>query len=187
MSENERASGGRNVCVFCASSNHVGPQFFEAARRLGTIIGQRGDTLIWGGGRVGLMGEVARAVRAAGGRIVGVIPESMTSVEIAFHEADELIVTETMRQRKGLMDEKADAFVVLPGGFGTLEELSEIMVLRILGYHHRPVVLVNAQGFYDPLLKLFDHFVAANFARPSHLEHLHVVREPEQAYDYIDG
>ena len=101
----------RSVCVYCSSSDHVAPTHFALARGLGTLIGRQGDVLVWGGGRVGLMGAVARAVHAAGGRVVGVIPESMTSVEIAYTEADELIVTQTMRQRKQVLDERSDAFV----------------------------------------------------------------------------
>lgn len=174
-----------NVCVYCSSSNDVDPIYHDAATRLGTMIGQRGDTLVWGGGRVGLMGDVARATRAAGGRIVGVIPQVLTSVEIAFHDADELIVTQTMRERKSIMDERADVFFILPGGFGTLEELAEIMVLRILGYHDRPVVLINTAGFYDPLLRLFDHFIEAKFAKPKHLAHLYVTADPAGAYDHV--
>jgi len=174
------------ICVFCSASDNVDKIFFNAGRRLGELISQHGDTLVWGGGKVGLMGSVARATRDGGGKIIGIIPDTMTDTEIAFHDADELIVTKTMRQRKLLMDERANAFVVLPGGFGTLEELAEIMVLRILSYHDRPIVLVNINGFYDPLLRLFDHFIESKFAKPAHLQHLHLVTDPDKAYQRLE-
>lgn len=174
-----------NICVYCSSSDLIKRDYFPIARAVGTLIGQHRDTLIWGGGRVGLMGETARAVHAAGGRVVGVIPKSLTCVEIAYQEADELIVTETMRERKHIMDQRADAFLILPGGFGTLEELAEILVLKILHYHDRPVVLLNALGFYDKLLALFDHFVEEQFAKDKHLAMFEVVPTPEAAYEIL--
>ena len=174
-----------NICVYCSSSDNIKRDYFPIAAALGKLIAEHGDTLIWGGGRVGLMGETARAVHANGGRVVGVIPESMTSVEIAYDNADELIVTQTMRQRKHEMDERSDAFVILPGGFGTLEELAEILVLKILKYHDRPMILLNAHGFYDKLLDLFDHFVEEKFARPRHLALLQVVDSPEAVYEVL--
>jgi hypothetical protein len=175
----------RAICVYCASSNDVDRAYFHAAARLGAIIGQRGDSLVWGGGRVGLMGEIARAVHAHGGRVVGVIPQSMTGVELAYEQADELIVVETMRQRKQVMDERADAFVVLPGGFGTLEELSEMLVQKILHFTDRPLVLVNTDGFYTPLLELFAHFIEHRFAKPGHLELIKVVDSVDSVYGAI--
>lgn len=175
-----------NICVYCSSSDKIKRDYFPVAAEMGRLIGERGDTLIWGGGRVGLMGETARAVHSAGGRVVGVIPESLTSVEIAYQEADELIVTETMRERKHLMDEKSDAFVILPGGFGTLEELAEILVLRILRYHNRPIVMLNTLGFYDKLIALFEHFVEEKFASSKHIDMLGIVETPQAVYDILD-
>lgn len=160
---------------------------FGVAEAMGRAIAERGWTLVWGGGRVGLMGAVADAARAGGASVVGVIPESMTSVELAYREADELVVTADMRSRKQVMDERSDAFVVLPGGFGTLEELSEMMVQRILGYTDRPIVLVNPDGFYDPLLRLFDHFVERRFAKRKYLEMLTVVGSVEEAVGVLAG
>lgn len=180
------AESPRSVCVYCSSTDGLDPRFVEQARRMGTLIGQRGDRLVWGGGRVGLMGEVARAARQAGAETFGVIPESMTDVEVADYEA-ELVITETMRQRKHRMDQEADAFVVLPGGFGTLEELAEVLVLRILKYHDRPIVIVNIDGFYDPLVQLFDHFVDHGVARRRYLDLVHVVEDVEAVYGLIDG
>ncbi len=177
----------RSICVYCSSRDALPDSHFDQARRLGTAIGERGDRLVWGGGRVGLMGEVARAVRDAGGETFGVIPESMTDREIADYEAHKLIVTETMRQRKERMDHEADVFIVLPGGFGTLEELAEVLVLRILHYHDRPIILVNADGFYDPLLALFDHYVQTGMASQKHRDIVQVVQDANDCYRLIDA
>ena len=122
--------------------------------------------LVWGGATVGLMGEVARAARAAGGRTIGVIPESLRAVEIADHAADELVVTADMLTRKRELAARADAFVALPGGFGTLEELLEQLTGRLLGFHDKPIVLVDVGGFWQPLLELFEHLYRERFARP---------------------
>lgn len=177
----------KSICVYCSSSDHIDPLFRGPAKELGRLIGERGDQLIYGGGSVGLMGEVARAVHAAGGKVVGVIPESLTTAEIAYGQADELIVTQTMRERKQIMDERADAFVVLPGGFGTLEELAEILVLKILGYTDRPLIIVNPDGFYDPLVELFNHFVEHKFAQPKHLAMIEFCRRVDEVYEQLDA
>lgn len=176
----------RSICVYCSSSDHIDPAFRPPAKRLGELIANHGDQLVYGGGSVGLMGDCARAVHAHGGRVVGVIPESLTTAEIAYHHADELIITKTMRERKQIMDERADAFVVLPGGFGTLEELAEILVLKILGYTDRPLVVVNPDGFYDPLIELFNHFVEHQFAKPKHLTLVRFVETVEEVYGVIE-
>lgn len=178
---------GQSVCVYCASSDHVDPLYFDHARQLGQGLAETGIALVYGGGRVGLMGEVARAVHAHGGKVIGVIPETMTDVEIAYHDADELIVTKTMRQRKQIMEDRADAFITLPGGFGTLEEISEMIVGRILDFHDKPLVLLNSHGFYDPLLELFDHFIEHRFAKPKHLRHVAVVATPADALEALGG
>ena len=127
----------RHVCVYCSSSAAVDHAHVAMARELGAALGARGDVLVWGGATVGLMGEVARAARAAGGRTIGVIPEALQAVEIADHAADELVVTPDMLTRKGELARRADAFVALPGGFGTLEELLEQITGRLLGWHDR--------------------------------------------------
>ena len=178
---------GRTLCVYCSSSDHVEPAHFEAARDLGACIGGRGDTLVFGGGRIGLMGELARSVHAAGGRVVGIIPESMRGDEIDYADADELIWTDHMRTRKQAMDDRADAFVALPGGLGTLEELAEIIVLKQLGYHDKPVVVLNTGGFYDPLLTLFDHMIEARFAKPKVRGLWHVCETAEGVYRHVDA
>lgn len=174
-----------NVCVYCSSSDHIDPLYFDHAEEVGRRMAEAGHTLVFGGGKVGLMGRVARAVHAHDGKVVGVIPESMTDVEIAYRDADELIVTQTMRERKQIMEDRADAFITLPGGFGTLEELSEMIVGRLLGFHDKPLVLLNSHGFYDPLLTLFDHFIEHRFAKPKHLRTYAVVDSPAAAIDAL--
>lgn len=179
----------RNLCVYCSSSDAIDAAYFDAARELGALIGQRGDTLIYGGGRIGLMGELARAVHAdpGGGRVVGIIPESMRADDIDYADADELIWTDHMRTRKHAMDERADAFVALPGGFGTLEELAEILVLKQLRYHAKPVIILNTAGFYDPLLRLFDHMIEADFAKPKMRDLWHVSATAADVYAHLDA
>ena len=159
----------KSICVYCGSSEKIAPVYRQVAKDLGRRIAEHGDQLVYGGGSVGLMGDCARAVHEHGGKVVGVIPQALSTVEIAYHNADELIVTQTMRERKQVMDDRSDAFVVLPGGFGTLEELVEILVLKILDYTDRPLIIVNPDGFYDPLIELFNHFVEKQFAKPKHL------------------
>ena len=175
------------LCVYCGSSIGNHPAFAHAARELGVLLGTRGDTLVYGCGGQGIMGEIAHATKIAGGRVEGVIPEALVGTEHAWEGADERIITQTMRQRKQIMDDKADAFAVLPGGFGTLEEVSEILTLKILDYTDRPVVFLNTAGFWDPLLALFDHFYATGFAREKYRRHYHAVQTPEELLGWLDA
>ena len=176
------------ICVYCSSSNRIHADYFEAAARAGRLLAERGHTLVYGGGSVGLMGAVARAVHKGGGHVVGAIPEALRQIEgVAYEVADELAVTETMQERKAILFTRADAFLILPGGFGTLEEFMEVLTLRTLGYHHKPIVLVNTAGFYDPLLRLFEHFYAGGFARERVRTLYHVAEDPEAALDYLDA
>ncbi len=151
------------LCVYCSSSDDLDKKYRVAAEALGRGMVARGWGLVYGGGHVGLMGVVARTVKAAGGYVVGVIPEFMKSRELAYHEADELLIVTTMRERKRLMEERASAFVTLPGGLGTLEEFAEIVTLRYLNRLDKPLVLVNQDGFYDDLLKFFERMTREHF------------------------
>ncbi len=177
----------RHVCVYCSSSAAVDARHVEVARALGDALGARGDVLVWGGATVGLMGEVARAARLAGGRTVGVIPESLRAVEIADHAADELVVTDGMLERKAELARRADAFVALPGGFGTLEELLEQITGRLLGFHEKPIVLVDVGGFWQPLLDLFEHLYRERFARPESRAAYAVVTDVDGALAALDA
>jgi uncharacterized protein (TIGR00730 family) len=141
-----------SVCVYCGSRHGASPTYTAAAREIGRLIGERGWRLVYGGGNVGLMGEVADATLAAGGEVVGVIPERLLQREVGHRRLTELHVVGTMHERKQRMAEKAHAFVAMPGGIGTLEELFEVWTWRHLGYHDQPIGLLNTAGFFDPLL-----------------------------------
>ena len=173
-----------HLAVYCASSAASETAFGALADAAGDALARAGHILVYGGGSTGLMGRVARAVHAAGGHVVGVIPESMTNTEIAYEASDELIVVNTMRERKQLMDDRSDAFLILPGGFGTLEELSEVITHAYLGYlgtPPKPIVIVNPDGFYDPLLAAFDRFVESGMAKPRYREVYAVVETVDEA------
>lgn len=151
------------LCVYCASSTVLASKYYEAGAQLGMGLVAHGWGLVYGGGKSGVMGEVALQAKAGGGRVVGVIPDFMVERELAYMEADELIVVNTMRERRRIMEERASAFVALPGGIGTLEELTEIMVARSLNRISKPLVLVNQDGFYDDLLRFFERMTRERF------------------------
>jgi uncharacterized protein (TIGR00730 family) len=174
-----------SICVFCSSSDALDAVYFDAAADLGVQIARRGCTLVYGGGKWGLMGAVARAAHAAEGRVVGVIPESLMAQ--VYPNADELIRTPDLRARKAAMEARADAFVVLPGGFGTLEELLEIVALKQLGYHTKPIVLLNVAGFFDGLLAVFEAMFRHHFANPAFSQLYHVTPGASDALAYVES
>lgn len=153
------------ICVFCASSDDIPRRYVALAAEVGAEIARRGHSLVTGGGSVSMMGAVARAVREGGGRTVGIIPQALMEREIADHDADELLVCDTMRERKGEMDARSDAFITLPGGIGTLEELLEIWTARTLGMHDKPVVVCDPDDAFAPLRAQIDQLIARGFAR----------------------
>jgi uncharacterized protein (TIGR00730 family) len=157
----------RSVCVYCGSGPGANPRFVEAAKGFGKLLAQNNVRLIYGGGSIGLMGAVAHAVLDNGGQVTGVIPEFLMAREHASAEAQELIVTPDMHARKQIMFDRADAFVALPGGIGTLEELVEQMTWQQLGRHTKPVLLANIDGFWEPLIALLAHMRETEFIRPS--------------------
>ena len=152
-----------SICVYCGSRPGHQPEFTEAARQVGHWIGSHGGQLVYGGGRNGLMGVVAQATLAAGGRVVGVIPQALVDKEMANRDCTELHVVQTMHERKRLMAERADAFVALPGGIGTFEELFEVWTWQQLGYHDKPLGLLNVAGYYDALMAFLQQAVAQGF------------------------
>jgi len=160
----------RSLCVFCGSSSGVNPAFAAAAATLGTELASRGIGVVYGGGNVGLMGILADAVIAAGGRITGVIPHGLVARELAHAGVTELRVVHSMHERKALMAALSDGFVTLPGGFGTLEEFAEAVTWTQLGVHAKPCGLLNVDGYYDALLAFFRHALAEQFLRPTHSE-----------------
>ncbi len=157
----------KSVAVFCASAMGTRPEFRAAAAALGRALAEHGVGLIYGGAKTGLMGATADACLRAGGEVVGVIPQVLVDVEVAHHGLTELHVTSTMHTRKALMAERANAFVILPGGLGTMEEMFEVLAWQTIGLHQKPVVLVNVGGFYDSLLAWMDEAVEAGVLRAS--------------------
>jgi len=155
----------KNLCVYCASGLELDPKYYAAGEALGRGLAERGWGLVYGGGQAGVMGSVALTAKAAGGRVVGVIPDFMVERELAYRDADELIVVNSMRERRRIMEERSAVFVVLPGGFGTLEELIEILVGRMLNRHDKPLIFVNQDGFYDELIAFFDKLVRERFKK----------------------
>jgi uncharacterized protein (TIGR00730 family) len=155
----------RSVCVYCGSGPGGDPAFVAAARALGKVLAQNKIRLIYGGGAIGLMGTLATAVLDHGGEVTGIIPEFLKQKEVALHRVQELIVTPNLHQRKQLMFDHADAFVALPGGIGTLEELVEQLTWAQLGRHRKPILIANINGFWDPLRALLDHMTELQFIR----------------------
>ncbi|WP_271201150.1 TIGR00730 family Rossman fold protein [Methylopila turkensis] len=156
----------RNVCVYCGSSTGARPQHMEHAASLGRALARAGVGLVYGGGNIGLMGAVARAALEAGGHVTGIIPQFLVDREVMLADVQELLVTADMHERKRLMFERSDAFVALPGGVGTLEELVEQMTWAQLGRHDKPILIADFDGFWSPLLTLLEHMTTEGFIRP---------------------
>ena len=174
------------IAVYCASSTRIAPEFAELAAEVGTAIGRRGHVLVTGGGSVSMMGAVGRAARAAGGHTVGVIPTALVLMEVADHDTDELIVVDGMRTRKAAMDDRADAFVILPGGIGTLEEFFEVWTAATLGLHAKPVVVLDPDGFYEPLWAWLRDLESRGFVRRSALDTLVLTRTVADALAAVE-
>lgn len=167
------------VTTYCSSSDRIHREYGEAAEWVGRALALNNIQLVYGGGAVGLMGKLARAVHKHGGHVVGVIPHALKEKEgIAYDVADELILTDTMRERKRIMYERGDAFLVLPGGYGTLEEFMEVLTLRQLGYHNKRIVLLNQNGFWDSLIGVFSEMNERGFVRPSTEPLFDVITDP---------
>jgi uncharacterized protein (TIGR00730 family) len=167
------------ICVFCASSNNVDPKFRNDAAAFGRICAEAGIKVVFGGGRVGLMGALADAAMDAGGEVIGIIPQFLDHVEIAHRETTEVIFTDGMHERKAQMNALSDAFVALPGGIGTLEETFEVLSWKQLERHHKPIVLANIDGFWQPMIDLLDHMTEQRFVRPEHRALITVVERIE--------
>lgn len=175
------------VAVYCGSRSGDDPKWVEIAQACGKELAQRGLGLVFGGGRCGLMGAVARAVIDAKGKSTGVIPESLLSFEPAMEELTELFIVDSMHTRKALMAERADAFLVLPGGVGTFEEFFEVWTWRQLGFHSKPIVLLNAFDYYTPLLDFLDRSVRTGFLASEHHCHLRVATKIPDAFDLLQS
>jgi hypothetical protein len=174
------------IAVYCGSSSRVGSSYVEAARELGRALARRGHVLVYGGGRTGLMGEVADAALAESGRVHGVILQAFIEAGVHHEGIHELHRVDDMRARKQGLDERADAFVALPGGLGTLEELAEVLSFRKLALHHRPVVLLHAHGYWDPLLAWLERAVADGLERPESSRWWRVAASAAEAVDLCE-
>jgi uncharacterized protein (TIGR00730 family) len=170
----------RRICVFCGSRVGGNARYAEAARELGSLLERRGLGLVYGGGRVGLMGVIADAVLAAGGEVIGVIPQALATDELLHTGATVMHVVASMHERKALMAELSQAFIALPGGFGTFEELLEIITWAQLGMHHKPIGLLDTAGYFGPLLNLFDHAIAEGFIKVKQRQLVISAPEPEE-------
>ncbi len=175
-----------NICVYGAASNEIDKSYIEAGESLGREMGKRKHTLIFGGGNNGLMGAAARGVHEKGGYIVGIAPSFFNVDGALFPHCDELIHTDTMRERKQLMEEKSDAFVVTPGGIGTFEEFFEILTLRSLDRHKKPIAILNTNGYYDALLQFLRDGVKQNFLKAGNLNLFFVSDSVTEILDYCE-
>ncbi len=175
----------RALCVYCGSSEGVDERHVAAASALGKAAAERGVRIVFGGGRVGLMGVMADAALTAGGAVTGIIPRHLMALEVGHEAIDDLRIVATMHERKMLMCDISDAFCILPGGFDTLDETFEIVTWRQLQLHDKPVVLVNLDGFWDPLVSLIEHQAAAGYIRPAHLKLFKVVDSIEAVFDTV--
>ncbi len=177
----------KSIAVFCASASGAKPEFLEAARDLGHRIAERNYSVVYGGASVGTMGALADAALAAGGKVVGVIPGVIIDLEIAHPGLTELHIVATMHERKALMASRADAFIALPGGYGTLDEFIEILTWAQLRIHTKPCVIVNVGGYYDPLLAFFDRAVEAGLIKPENRSLVQVARDASEGLGIIES
>lgn len=177
----------KSVCVYCGASRGVSDTFTKVAQDLGRELGERGIRLIYGGGGIGLMGAVADATIAAGGEVIGIIPQHLERAELGHRGLTELKIVDTMHTRKRMMFDRSDAFVILPGGMGTLDETFEIITWRQLGMHDKPVILINHEGYWDPFLALVDHVIDNGFARPAARQLFSVVAGVGRLFDLLEA
>jgi len=177
----------RSVCVFCGSSHGSSPAYEQAAQEMGQAIAKRGWTLVYGGGNVGLMGVVADAALAAGGKVIGVIPEALLARELGHHGVTELRVVNTMHERKAMMADLADAFIALPGGIGTFEEFFEVLTWAQLGIHQKPCGMLNTRGYYQPVLELLSNAVHEGFLRTAHQQMVLTSEEPDELLEKMEA
>lgn len=179
-------SNKKSVCVFCGASNNISKKFFDIGAEFGEVLARRGITLIYGGGDCGVMGAIANSTMKSGGHVTGVFPVSLRNIENEHQSLSEIIIVDTMHERKQGMFERSDAFIVFPGGFGTMDEMFEILTWKQLLLHDKPVVIFNYQGYWDPLIALMKNIIEQGFAKPEVATYYHVVTEIEQILDIIE-
>lgn len=176
----------KRICVFCGSTPGAMPEYTHAARQLGFILAQRQLRLVYGGGKVGMMGQLAKAVIEQGGEVIGVIPQELWEKKLAFTDLSDLRVVSSMHERKALMAELADGFIALPGGLGTLEEFFEVLTWAQLGLHQKPCGLLNIRGYYTPLITFLNHLVTQGFLATAHRSMVMVEEQPEALLDQFE-
>lgn len=174
-----------SVCIFCSSSGTLDQKYYEHSRELGELLGKNNFDIVYGGSRVGMMYEVAKTSKLNGSKILGVMPEKLHSFGVSSNECDEFHLTKDMRSRKLKMDELSDSIIALAGGFGTLEEVSEMIVQKQLGYNNKPIVFLNTNGFYNDLFKFFDNIVEGSFAKNTAKDLYYIARTPQDAIKYL--
>jgi len=177
----------RAVGVFCSSSDRIQPAFMQMAAELGQALAEREWTLVFGGCNMGLMGVLAKSVHRFGGRVVGVIPEGLRDRGLAYVPADELVVVPGLRERKALMEARADAFLALPGGIGTMDEMLEVMAQKMLRAHSKPAVFINPRGFYEPLLTMLEQLGEQKFTAPGFRDLYHVAPDVARALSWLEN
>jgi len=175
----------KNICVFCSSSDDIDKSFFETAYQLGNLIAEKNINLIHGAGKIGLMGELEKGARNYNTKVTGIIPEKLYKRGIYSETLDEIIITKDMKERKEIMRNKSDAFIILPGGFGTLEEAIETITLKQLKYHTKPIVFLNTNNFYSNLFLQFNNFYKHKFTNPKFKDLYFIAETPKQAIEYI--
>lgn len=174
-----------SVCIFCSSSGTLDQKYYEHSRELGELLGKNNFDIVYGGSRVGMMYEVAKTSKLNGSKILGVMPEKLHSFGVSSNECDEFHLTKDMRSRKLKMDELSDSIIALAGGFGTLEEISEMIVQKQLGYNNKPIVFLNTNGFYNDLFKFFDNIVEGSFAKNTAKDLYYIAKTPQDAIKYL--
>ena len=174
-----------NICVYGAASNDIDPRYIQAGEALGELLGAQGHRLVFGGGATGMMGALARGVKRTGGRILGVAPKFFDKEGVLYKECDQFVFTDNMRQRKARMEEESDAFVMSPGGLGTWEEFFEMITLRQLEQHHKPIIIYNILGYYDPLIALMEHAIEGKFLEEKARTYYLVANTPQQVMERL--
>ncbi len=177
----------KKICVFASSSNYLDEKYYQDAQELGRLIGQNGYDIVYGGSNLGLMWACASQVKAQGGKVTGVMPEKLHSMGVFTDGCDEFILTPGMRERKAKIDSISDAVIALPGGFGTLEEVSEMIVQKQLGYNKKAIVILNTNGFYDKLIEFFEVMIEQKYANKNMRHYYYIAKTPSDAIDYINN
>ena len=175
----------KNICVFCSSSNTLAKKYYKDAEVLGELLAKSGFNLVYGGSNVGTMYSAAKSAKANGAKIYGVMPEKLYNFGVYSKECDEFFLTDNMRNRKTKLDELSDGIIAMAGGFGTLEETSEILCHKQLGYHNKPIIFLNTKGFYNNLFKFFDNIISESFAKSTATELYYIANTPQDAVNYL--